>query len=179
MKKAPKNYTVLLLLAILFACPGIAAYLLYTHPEWRPQETTHQGKILKQAQALPVLKPPHWHLILWTPRIAEDSLAELMQLARVRLALGRRLYQIDLVLLLGEKGGAMPSDFAKRLHDEDINVLRLSEEMRVKQRVLSEGAKIFIADPKGRLILSYKLKSKPGGIFHDIKHLLTVAEANA
>lgn len=178
MKKMKRNYTILLILAVIFALPGLAAYEFYAHPQWMRQVKVNKGELLNPPELLAnVNAKPKWRLIFWSPGNCEtECLAQVEKLARVRLALGRRLYQVDELLVINNPARTIPKNVMKAFLDKDIQVLRLSDEQRSKQPALTATAKIFIANPEDYLILAYDITTKPGDIFHDIGQLLSVAE---
>lgn len=178
MKTVKRNYIILLVLAVIFALPGLAAYELYAHPQWLSQAAINKGQLLSPPELLAnVNAKPKWRLILWNPGNCESPcLEQIEKLARVRLALGRRLYQVDELLVINKTANALSEDLLKAFADKDIRVLTLSDEQRLKQASLTNTAKIFIANPQDFLVLAYDINTKPGDIFHDIGQLLSVAE---
>ena len=173
-----RNYTILLILAVIFALPGLAAYEFYTHPEWMRQAAINKGELLNPPELLAnVNAKPKWRLILWNPGSCESQcLEQIEKLARIRLALGRRLYQVDELLLINESAQGLPKVLLKTFLDKDIHVMSLSDEQRQAQAALTNKPGIFIATPDDYLVLAYGTDTKPGDIFHDIGQLLSVAE---
>lgn len=178
MNKVKRNYTLLLILAVIFALPGLAAYEFYTHPEWMRQAAINKGELLNPPELLAnVNAKPKWRLILWNPGHCDSQcLEQIEKLARIRLALGRRLYQVDELLLLNNSDSALPKMLLRTFQDKEIHVMGLSEAQRQAQPALVDKPRIFIANPDDYLILAYGTDAKPGDIFHDIGQLLSVAE---
>lgn len=178
MKTVKRNYITLLILAVIFALPGFAAYEFYAHPKWLHQAAINKGQLLSPPELLAnVNAKPKWRLIVWSPGNCEaQCLEQIEKLARVRLALGRRLYQVDELLVINKAASTLSDDLLQAFADKDIRVLALSEEQRLKQPALTETARIFIANPQDFLVLAYDINTKPGDIFHDIGQLLSVAE---
>jgi hypothetical protein len=178
MKIVKRNYTILLLLAIIFACPGIAAYEFYNHPEWLKATALNKGELLNPPELLANINAkPKWRLILWNPGACELACREQVEkLARIRLALGRRLYLVDELLVMNNATPSLPKTFMKKLRDADIHLLLLSAEQRKKQALLTDKARIFIANPDDYLVLAYEVNGKSEDIFHDIGQLLHAAE---
>ena len=102
MKNNRRNYIVLLLMLALFIAPGLSAYLFYNHLTWLGAAKTNKGELLNPPILLTKLgMDAKWRLILWSPTgCAQECIQQLDKLARIRLALGRRLYQVDSLLLL-------------------------------------------------------------------------------
>lgn len=172
------KYWILLLLALVFMAPGLAAYLYYQHPAWLRATTTNRGELLQSPVLLTALKgKAKWHLILWQPGDCRLScLKQLDKLARIRLALGRRLYEVEQWLVLTDDSKRLPKTLVSSLQDQDIHVLPLSKEQRQNLTILGSKSQLFIANSANYLILSYEATADPGDIFHDLKQLLTSAK---
>jgi hypothetical protein len=176
-KQITKNY-ILLLLAIMFAAPGIAAYLLYQHPAWLNPTTLNRGTLLNPPMKLSSLNAhSKWQIIFWSPDICEQNcLKQLDILAIVRLALGRKLYGVEQNLILGDNHSSISNEVKSILKDQDFHLLHLTNDDKVKLGSLSPEAKIFIANPDNFLIMSYQPEVKPDDIYNDIKLLLNTTE---
>ncbi|KTD31879.1 MULTISPECIES: hypothetical protein [Legionella] len=175
-----RNYLILLVLALLFAAPGLTAYLYYRNPQWLIVNTTNKGTLLNP----PVLLSPmedgkkKWRFVLWYPKNCDvDCLQKTDQLARIRLALGRHLYEVDQWLLLNEDCQPMQTAAAQALREQDIHVSRLSKKSLEHLPILTDTPKVFIANPQGYLVLTYVENAKPGDIYHDIKRLLSTEKS--
>lgn len=175
MKSIRNNYFVLLALVILFALPGVSAYVFYQHPQWLGSTRTNRGELLTPPVLLTELSSNQtkWRFVLWNPTVCDKQCKlDLEQLARVRLALGRRLYDVELHLLLNDAFASLPISFQHQLHEEDIHVVNLSSKTLHALPILTQHPKIFIANPDNYLILSYDMPVNSADIFHDIKQLL-------
>jgi hypothetical protein len=175
MKTKP-NYLILFLLALVFASPGFFAYLYYQNPEWLGSTTTNKGALLRPPLLLTELgkATTKWRLLYWYPDNCEANCLQTMdKLARVRLALGRRLYQVDEYLVLPRAGQKTLEDIKSRLSENDIKVLALSGLAVNRIPVLNDKPRLFIANPSGYLVLTYEPEADPKDIYHDIKQLLT------
>ena len=171
-----RNYLILLLLFLLFAAPGIAAYLFYLNPQWLSASTTNKGRLLKPPVTLLRSKggKPQWTLMLWAPQGCEQAcLKQLDKLARIRLALGRRLYDVE-ELLLATKDQVFSANFRNSLQEQAIHLLQINP-TNLKE-ALTTQSEIFIANPDGLLILAYSPEANPADIYHDLKHLLNTTE---
>src|SRR3990167_3209502 len=145
-----KKITIILCLGLIFAAPGIMAYLVYAYPSWLSLSRTNKGHLVspRLITALQAAKPhteiSKWGIILFYPGECDiECLQELDRLNQIRLALGRKYYAIDLWLL----------NF---------------------QRVIGKLVKpqIWITTPTNYLILKYDLTAKSDDIFHDLYLLL-------
>lgn len=176
-KQITKNY-ILLLLIIIFAAPGIAAYLFYQHPTWLSSTKVNRGVLLTPPIELDSLKAhSKWQIIFWSPDICEQScLKQLDILARVRLALGRKLYLINQNLILGDNNSSISNKMKSVLKDQDFHLVQLTKDDKIKLGSLSPEAKIFIANPDNFLIMSYQSEVNPDDIYKDIKLLLNITE---
>lgn len=175
MKIVRRNYIVLLLLCFIFVAPGLSAYLFYAHPAWLNHATTNRGVLLNPPMKSPNLGKDNskWTLVLWYPKVCDKiCVQQLNKLARVRLALGRRLYALQLVLLVDNKTAAVSEDLGGMLHERDIYVSTLPHHEKKSLHVLGNDPRIYIANPKQYLILAYPTAVSPGDIYHDIKQLL-------
>jgi hypothetical protein len=181
MKNNRRHYIVLSLLALVFIAPGISAYFFYMHPQWLGHTTINKGRLLNPPQLLTSLTDnspaTKWQLILWSPTACEKKcLKQLDKLARIRLALGRRLYDVTPRLLLGAQASPLSQDLINTLADQDITVVQLPLTIEQQIPALQNHLEIFIANPENYLVLAYQTTVKPADIFHDIKHLLTTAD---
>jgi len=178
MKICRRNYIVLFLLVALFAAPGLSAYFLYNHNDWLGAPKTNKGRLLSP----PILLTQpgtntKWRLVLWSPGACDKGcIQQLDKLARIRLALGRRLYNVEFWLLLGVDAPPLPDRLAHAAREQDIRVLKLSYDAFHQSSELPDFPEIFIMNPDNYLVLAYQMTSKPDDIFHDIKHLLNIKE---
>lgn len=175
MKLTSSKSFVLVGLFLVFAAPGLMAYLFYSHPEWLEKGRTNRGLLISPSIYLDTkVNGPQskWSLILWSPKnCGKACQLQVDKLARVRLALGRRLYQLDALLLLGQEAQDISIPFKKHLQDEAIKVQKVADYLK-GALPFSEQPQVYIKNPEGYLILSYSVGAKPDDIYHDLKHLL-------
>lgn len=178
MKKQYIKYITLLLLAVIFVAPGIAAYLFYKNPSWLGSSKINKGNLLSPPVALKSLDSnAKWRIIYWTPDGCDKTcLKQLNLLGRVRLAFGRKLYQVDEWLILSNKDSLLAEELKPILKEQDIHVAALSLAEMAKLENLSPHAKIFIENPDNYLILSYQPGGNPDDIYKDLKLLLNTTE---
>ena len=178
MKKQVIKYYILLLLAIIFAAPSIAAYLFYQHPSWLGTARVNKGVLLSPPVVLDALKGnTKWSIIFWNPGVCDNScLEQLNTVARIRLALGRKLYQVDQWLILDDNAPLLSKKQQSLLKEMDFKVAHLSAtETQTKNSLFSE-AKVFLADPGNYLILSYSFQIRPEDVYKDLKLLLNTTK---
>ena len=176
-----RNYVVLFILALVFSLPGLAAYEFYKHPQWLGASSVNKGKLLNPPELLANLNAkPKWRLVLWNPGKCEQSCREQIdKLARIRLALGRRLYEVDELLVIDTQTYALSREFIKNLQEHDINAFGISDAEHKKQTLLTEKPQVFIANPDDYLVLAYELDAKPADIFHDLQQLLRTTKSKS
>lgn len=169
-----RNYVILVCLALVFACPGIAAFIFYQHPQWLGDNAINKGTLLSPPEYLANLNTkPKWRIMLWNPGdCTKDCLSQLDKLARVRLALGRRLYDVDELLVTDKTAMAIPSELVSHLKKQDIHIVSLETNQQHQQVLLINKPQVFIVNPDNYMILAYAINALPQDIFHDIQQLL-------
>ncbi|MCC5792648.1 MAG: hypothetical protein JJT82_08605 [Legionellaceae bacterium] len=178
MQSNKRKMLIMLTLAVLFLLPGMLAGWLFYHPEWLNVMRTNKGQLLSPPYRLSTaVGNGKWQLYYWHPAPCESLCQqELDQLARVRLALGRRLYQVDLQWLLSEHTPAPAAELVAKLAETDIHFLRLNQaDSKAVFQAQQENA-VFIANPQNYLVLSYGEQQKPGDIYRDLQQLLSVSK---
>lgn len=180
MKTQSNKLCVLLLLVAVFAAPGIAAYVFYQHPGWLGSTKVNKGVLLEPPVVLNALKgQSKWRIVFWTPTACDARcLKQLDTLARVRLALGRKLYQVDQWLILDDQAPSLSKEAQSTIKELDFHVARLSVAEVNAMGTLFTDAKVFLADPDNYLILSYVPSGNPNDVYKDLKLLLSTTEKN-
>ena len=172
MKMARREWFVLLILFLVFIAPGILAYCFYTNPQWLRAPSTNKGALLNPPLQTTWRGNNKWQLILWNPTACETTCAQQVdKLARIRLALGRRLYEVDQWLVLNENTAILPA-INTMWHEQGIRVVRLSQQNKAHLPLLANKPLVLIANPADYLILTYAVPANAEGIFHDIKRLM-------
>lgn len=166
-----RPYVIIGVLFLLFTAPGITAYLFYTHPVWL-KTTTNHGKLLPQPNMLAVLEPSaKWQLLYWHPGFCDKLCSKRMNdLARIRLALGRKVRQIDIALLLSKNDAIVSDELRTQLTTEDSQIGIVDAES--DRILLGHNPAIYIANPQHSLILAYDENQSLDDIFQDLKHLV-------
>ncbi len=175
MKILKSRFVVMFFLVIIFIAPSVLAYLYYRHPTWLSSPSTNRGELIKPPYQLQHVVPSErWRLLLWSPSACDTTCLErLNALARIRLALGRRLYQVQACVLLADEKMSFRLKDTKILQEEDVCVLKLPEQAQADRSALGDNPTFFIVNPEGFFILKYPVDMQADDIFHDIKHLLT------
>lgn len=178
MTSKKRNKSVLFFLTLLFIAPGLSAYLFYMHPEWLNHNTTNKGHFLNPAQPLNLFKDKKWRIVLWSPEACDHQcMHQLDQLARVRLALGRRFYNVELWLLQRDDAPALSKEALESIKEYNILWQTVSVNNPKAHAILMKKTSTFIINPTNYLILEYN-NNQPDDVFHDIKHILTSSEAS-
>ncbi|QMT61315.1 hypothetical protein [Legionella sp. PC997] len=177
MKKQASKYYILVLLVVIFVTPGVAAYLFYQHPSWLGATRVNKGTLLNPPIMVNALEgKSKWRIVFWSSEACDQGcMKQLDILARIRLALGRKLYQVDQWLLLSDKAPPLSPKQQAYLKEIDFKVAKLSADQVSKEALLSEN-KVFIADPGNYLILSYASQVNPNDVYKDLKLLLNTTE---
>lgn len=179
MTKQTTKFGILILLASMFAAPGLAAYLFYKHPQWISSVHLNRGTLLNPPQVLNVLdQKKKWRVVLWYPRGCNQSCLKQMDLvARIRLALGRRLYQVDQWLILGDNAPLLDEEASKIAQELDFKVVKIANS--AQDMSLPPRTQVYIANPDRYLVLSYKAKFAPEDIYKDLQQLLKIPVSTA
>lgn len=172
-------------LAFIFGAPGLMAVYFFQHPEMLSRQSTNKGDFVRppvlisslgenDTSIAPAGEVSKWFLVLWQPQVCEAiCLKQLDQLARVRMALGRRYYEVDEVLLIPDNAPHLSADVTQTLHDQYINVQYLNEKEAAALSKAAPSVHFFIANPQGFLVMSYAETAASDDIYHDLKQLLT------
>lgn len=176
MEKPRKPVFTLLMLVLIFCLPGIVAYWFFLHPEWLLAAKTNKGALLNPPYALSVPQDKgKWHLYYWHPGKCDTlCLGQLDRLARSRLALGRKLYDVDLQWLRSDNSPDLPESLLLQLRQQDISVQTLNAKDSRYLLSQSQDSAVYIGNPDTYLILAYNTLNKPMDVYHDLKHLLSL-----
>ncbi|HBI21526.1 MAG TPA: hypothetical protein DDY37_02905 [Legionella sp.] len=175
MNPTRRYYVILLLLVFLFSAPGLSAYYLYFHPHWLNGATTNRGQFIRPPQVINALgADSKWRLILWSPLVCDaPCMIQLDKLARIRVALGRRLYDVDAGLMQGANAGPISLAVATLLRSHGMFSVMLPAVESKHLSGLYRQPQLFIANPDRYLVLAYPVSAEPDDVFRDIKQLLT------
>ena len=139
------------ILLIIFLAPGVLAYVFYMHPNWIAASKTNRGQLLSPAVFVPdvFVSSQKWHIVFWSPgKCTKKCMATFDGLTRLRIALGRKLYEVDLDLL------------------NDTQAITKT------QLGLTNKPEIFIVNPQHYWILRYSVNAPLDDLYNDIKKLL-------
>jgi hypothetical protein len=174
-----RNKRVLMALLLVFSAPGVFALLFYMHPTWLGELPTNKGSFVTPSVQFPELGDADdtWKIVVWCPSGCNTTcLKNVDDLARVRLALGRRLYQVSLWLVQGDDGRMCTREEEHMLKTHDVHARTLLARMRLNVPVLQDKASVFLVDPKQHAVLQYQGVNVPKDVFQDLKRLLNRQE---
>ena len=174
MIKLRRNSWILIALVLIFLTPGICAFFFYSNPTWLGGVETNRGVFIKPPVLLSMLpKNDKWRIALYSPQKCDiECMGNLDKLARVRLALGRQLYNVDVCLLLDSKSPDLSEKQTELLQDVGSHVLKFAATSQEHKNIFSDKPAFYIISPENYVVLSYKVTSPPDDIFHDIKQLV-------
>lgn len=174
MNPTRRYYVILLLLVFLFSAPGLTAYFLYFHPHWLSGATTNKGQFIRPPIRVNALRADSkWRLIIWNPVACDAScISQLDKLARIRVALGRRLYDVDATLMQGAQAASLSSQANTFIQTNGMSQVTLPETESTRLSQLYPHPQLLIADPNRYLVLVYPVTAAPDDLFRDIKQLL-------
>lgn len=161
------------------------AILFYMNPTWLGGLPTNKGQLIRPAVKLDALAnktkktEDMWHLAVWCPAGCDTAcLNTVDEMARVRLALGRRLYQVDVWMLQpASTPGAMCSkNITDAFAEAAVKTRVLSASEQAAVPILQTIPKIFLADSNQYLVLEYAAKGESQGVFQDLKRLMNTRE---
>jgi hypothetical protein len=180
-----RSKKVLIALFLVFLAPGVLAIIFYLNPSWLGGLPTNKGLMIRPSVKLACLNSnlnsnsneEKWHMAVWCPKGCDTGcLQTLDEMARVRLALGRRLYQVDLWVLQGQTGVMCKQDIANALKAQDVKTRVLTRDEQAAVSLLQNQPKVFLADPDHYLVLEYEALGKASDVFQDLKRLLNTRE---
>jgi hypothetical protein len=184
-------------LALLFFGPlGLAFYLYYGPIGWRPPGHVNHGDLIDPPRPLPELRLPiesaaatksltapdflkhKWTLLYLGPGdCPERCRAELFKTRQVRISLNRDMDRVRRIFIA--QGACC--DFAYLgAEQRDLLVLSATEDAAPLLRLLpaADAAsgfapdRVYLVDPLGNLMMSYKPDAPPRGMLEDLKRLL-------
>jgi len=179
-----------LLVASLFFVPLATAFLLYYSAGYRPAVGAH-GELVSPPRPLTVSglmlpdgrpAPPDafegkWSIVLDAgPACDESTRARLDELGNLRLALDKDMGRVRRVLL---HQGACDS-FELLSRDADLLILAAvgppgRSFLAQFPPALEEGKAIYIVDPHGNLMMSYRATGSARGMLKDLERLLRLS----
>jgi len=180
MKQQTKNKLFVLFIVLIFIVPMILAKSLFSNEKFRNylrHKTVNHGQLIQPPLSFTeLLSEPNflsadWTLLYVTPELpcAEICNQQLYKLRQIRLALGKDQNKVSRVLVAIQPI-VIPKEYEGTLQ-------KTATKEAIERILLStsqpQGA-IYIVEPKGNIILGYRLDANPKGILNDLQRLLKV-----
>lgn len=166
---------VILLLVMIFMLPLFGAYWLHRHPAVLGLErTTNYGHWVKAKIFLPpsVHTARPWKLIFWHPNTCDERCFEhLNQLAKLRLAMGRKLYQLDIGLYL-DKQHRLSLQEVTNMQQNDIDWAYAGSTEQATWNVHFGQYPIVLFSPEGQALLMYPEDFNAKKMYNDLQRLI-------
>lgn len=163
---------ILSVLFLVFSLPPLAAWWFYQHPSrWLSSKLNH-GHLVNPPVQMKTLAQPHvWQLIYLSKQNCDSACQnKLEQLAKIRLALGRHMVGLGMVLLAPEPRRPL----LKRLQDMDVRWVKMNE--RYLQELSNTPSpnqqdSFWLMDSSGWLVMTYPQDARPKAMYADLKRL--------
>lgn len=182
----------LLLIALLFLGPFVAATLLYfAFPQWAPQTRVNHGELLQPPPALPELalrdehEAPvadgiwrgHWTLLQIAPAACDDTCLETVAtLRRVHIRLNRDRERLQQWFLAADAQRLDTARDGARRRGDDVAVFWCADAgaaMReLQQQLAVQAGDVYLVDPHGNAVLRYRGDIDPAQLYADLRKLL-------
>lgn len=163
------------ILIIIFSLPLWVSYYLSHHLSWlKSLQTTNYGTWVKPSFTWHLEKQNSrpWHLVLWSPKACDAScFATLNQLGKVRLAMGRKLYLLNIGLVL-PRSQALSSAQMMDCQAQDIQVSYIDDENIANWRSNFDSHPIVLFAPLEQALLMYPLSLDSKKLYHDLQQLI-------
>lgn len=168
---AKKQTITLIILTVLFFIPFFLALWIYESGWFRHLTLTNQGKLMNQeVRVFDASQEKTWRLVYVVDHNCDAAcLKSLDTLARVRLALGRRLYHLSLWLFISDASTQQPENLVETLKNMDIHIKTLA-----KRPASLEKSSVWVVNDEGEVVLTYPDTAKPKAIYADLKRLSAI-----
>ncbi|OBU13687.1 cytochrome oxidase [Photobacterium aquimaris] len=174
-----KKYQVLLVVAVVFIVPIIAAKLML-HQQWYQGGVTNRGQLLQPAVTIAEFALPQtWQLIYRLPaRCDAHCQGALFNLRQVPQAAGADSNRLQSVVLVSSDNSAATSLL------QGVELRQIDTSLQQQLALLEYGlATIYIADPHGNMLMAYPLVTgdqqilrQGKDVLRDLKRLLKVSK---
>jgi cytochrome oxidase Cu insertion factor (SCO1/SenC/PrrC family) len=195
--KCKRSYFILGLFILIFIGPIIVALSLYSSRSYIPEAISY-GHLIQppiQLENLPLLnaenKPMatkdlygHWLMLYISPRtcnkLCENNLYKMRQ---IRKATGKHQLRVERVILTLTNQNTptlaklLQSDYQGTIHikAKKSALSQFLQHLPSKELALKQGT-LYLVDPLGNVMMSYKPDQKPKGILADLKRLLKASQ---
>ena len=169
-----KQHKALYILVGLFIIPILAAHYVFSQRlDWVSGQGSNYGQLIQQAVVWQTgAHPRPWQLAFVVDgQCQQDCLATLDKLSRLRLSMGRKLYDLDLVLVFKPKqqpGAKLQS----QLDSQNIVWASLSAETFQQWAQVFKDRPIILFGPTRQAVLNYPLLFQSNKMAHDLQLLI-------
>ncbi|MFP6847857.1 MAG: hypothetical protein VCA57_04075 [Pseudomonas sp.] len=171
----------LILILTVVIGPMILASAMYQWRFWVPETRSYHGELIGTGQTRAELgvvgaAEPLWQLLVTVPDVCDAACKELVFLARqVHIGLNRDVGRASHGLAAAQP---LAADYDAQLRREYPQLGRYQLELQAYDKMAGkgEGARLWIVDPHGNLVLRYDASSKGKAILDDLRHLLKISQ---
>jgi cytochrome oxidase Cu insertion factor (SCO1/SenC/PrrC family) len=195
---SPRGRRTLILVALLFLMPVVAATALYVSG-WRPE-----GKSLQHGELVQPARPvgdaelkgidgaPYrlkalrgkWAFVYFSPLPCTEACRNsLYKMQQVRLAQGRDAPRVERVVIVADAGAGALRELAQQYPGMvAVSGTRATLQALAREFVSSQGTaldapgRVYLIDPIGNLVLSYAPDADPSGMRKDLARLLRLSQ---
>ncbi|HBB53682.1 MAG TPA: hypothetical protein DCZ80_07255 [Legionellales bacterium] len=173
-KNILKKYLSILVMVFIFSLPFFAAFYVFLHPDLlRNFSSTNYGQWapkmhwqFNEKQARP------WQLVYWHEfTCSKECIAQLDQLGRIRLAMGRKVFNLDIVLLQPE-GIQVSKVLKQQLKEWNMYYQTIPQAQVGEWNQMFKEHPIVLFDAKHQSILMYPLNLDSKKAYHDLQVLV-------
>jgi hypothetical protein len=175
IKQVLSRKPTLWILIVLFSLPLWGAYYLSQHSSWIKQlKTTNYGTWVNPPLNWTTLdkQARPWNLVVWMPDGCDQACFDnLNQLAKIRLAMGRKLYLLDIGLVLPQSQ-TLSKTIAQDCKEQDIRVIYIGNDYLDAWRTRFAMQPIILFAPEHQALLMYPLYPDAKKLYHDLQQLI-------
>ncbi|WP_280363445.1 hypothetical protein [Pseudomonas sp. BN411] len=170
----------LLLILMVVIGPMMLATAMYKFSFWVPEGRSYHGAMIGNGQTsadigIQGAAPQEtWQLLVTAPGACEADCQQLVYLARqIHIGLGRDASRASHSLAAAD----VPADYADKLKLEYPQLKRYGLDTVTYGKATDNlsGARLWIVDPHGNLVLRYDGTAKGKQILNDLRHLLKLS----
>ncbi|BAN45788.1 hypothetical protein PCA10_00560 [Metapseudomonas resinovorans NBRC 106553] len=170
----------LLLILMVVIGPMLLATAMYKFSFWVPEGRSYHGTLIGNGQTLADLgvqgeaAGDTWRLLVTAPANCEADCQELVYMARqIHIGLGRDASRATHALA----ANAIPADYDEQLRRDYPRLERHGLDAAAYGKATEDlgGARLWIVDPHGNLVLRYDGGIKGKQILNDLRHLLKLS----
>ncbi len=188
--KIRNPFVILLILILLFCIPLSIAWLLYKKHDIKGGSTNH-GQLVTPPFSVALLKfrndnaKGKWKILyLYPESCRKDCERGLYNIRQIRTATGKNMNRIERAVITyqnetsdGRLDKVIQTEF-KGTHHITTNKDNFAKVIRehVKAPYALKSGTIYIVDPNGNVMMTYKPDADPSSIFNDLQKLLKVSQ---